>query len=168
VPDAGSGGHPLNFVRAQNFFAAGRVFVRQRALDDIGNDFHIGVTVSAEPLVRLDVIFVDHAQGAKTHKFRIVIIIERKRVFRIEPSVISAAAFVGASDFYHFIETPRLKKIVVSNFDKLRINERRAFGIINYHDFFLILSGEALFDLLPWNFDFGILIFDLLPWNFNL
>src|SRR5260370_14320610 len=49
----------------------------------------------------LDSVFIDHAQAAKTHKARIVVVAERKRVVRIQPPVVGVATFFGRSYLNH-------------------------------------------------------------------
>ena len=77
------------------------VAVLERALEDVGDDFHVKVRMLAKTLARRDTIFVHHAKRAEAHVAGIVIIGERKRVIRVQPSVIGMAALMTSANFDH-------------------------------------------------------------------
>src|SRR2546430_12336023 len=63
----------------------------ERARKNVSDDFHIAMRVRRKSLARLYAIFIDNAQAAKMHVRRIVILIERKGVIRIQPAKIKVA-----------------------------------------------------------------------------
>ena len=54
------------------------VLVLERALENVGQDLHVAVSVRAEALAGLDPVVVQHAQGAEAHVVGIVVVAERK------------------------------------------------------------------------------------------
>lgn len=62
-----------------------------------------------------DPVFVDHAQRAKSHKSRIVILIERKSVEDIEPAIIAALSFVSTPN-----ADPVQLLVITTNYDQFR------------------------------------------------
>src|SRR5208282_240342 len=64
VHDAGAGAHALHIAGTDHRAVAHAVLVLERALENIGDDFHIAVAVHAETTARLDTVLVDHAQTA--------------------------------------------------------------------------------------------------------
>ena len=73
----------------------------QRPADDVADDFKIPVRMHAESLSALHLILIDHAQGAKTHERRIVVVCERERVVAFQPAMIGVTAFVGGTQRNH-------------------------------------------------------------------
>ncbi len=76
VPDPGSSRHVLYIAAFHNCAIAHAVFMFQRALDDVGDYFHIAVRVRAEALPRFDPVFVNNTQTGESHVGRIVILTE--------------------------------------------------------------------------------------------
>ena len=66
--------HALHVARLNGLDIAHAVFVRQCARRDIGNDFHILMTMRAKPPPWSDKVFIDHPQVAKTHVQGVVIV----------------------------------------------------------------------------------------------
>ena len=93
-----SGAHPLHLTRLDRGAVTHAVLVRELALEDIGQDLHVGVAVRREAPARGDAIFIDHAQRAESHEARVVIIRERERVMTVEPAVIRMAALGTGTD----------------------------------------------------------------------
>src|SRR4029077_17244999 len=77
------------------------VLMLQRTLEDIRDDLHVAMTVRAETLARRHAVLVNHAQRAKAHEPRVVIISKRKGVIGIEPTMIAMAPLVGFANVKH-------------------------------------------------------------------
>ncbi len=69
----------------------------QGAVQNVGDDLHVGVGVSGEATARCNTVVVDDPQGAKSHVFRVVVIAEREGVATIEPAEVCPAAFARTS-----------------------------------------------------------------------
>ena len=98
VHDAGARAHALHVARLDDRTGAHAVLVLQRAFQHVADDFHIAVAVRAETHARLHAVFVDHAQRAKAHFLRIMVIGEGKRVVAVQPAVIGMAAVFCLAD----------------------------------------------------------------------
>jgi hypothetical protein len=70
--DAGSSAHHLHVPGFGTSAIAEAVLVGDRALPDIGNDFHVGVRVRREATFRRDLVVVPDAQRAR-FSFRIIV-----------------------------------------------------------------------------------------------
>src|SRR5712692_3648059 len=92
---ARAGGHALHVTRPNHRTVAHAVAMFQRARQNVGNDFHVAMRVRGKTLTGRDPVFVDDAQTAPVHVRRIVILIERESVIRIEPPMIKVAAIFG-------------------------------------------------------------------------
>src|SRR5271169_2957375 len=101
MADAAAGAHSLSVAWANDRTRAQAVLVLKRAVQNVSNNFHVAVRVGGEPFAGRDLVFVDHAQGTKSHETRIVVLVERKRVAGIEPAEIAATAFIAASNVDH-------------------------------------------------------------------
>ena len=77
------------------------VFVRESALENVSDDLHVAVRMHGESAAGCDDIFIDDAQRTKAHPLRIAILVEGKRVTRVEPAVIAAAALVTGTNLEH-------------------------------------------------------------------
>ena len=94
VLHARSGRHTLHIARANDRAVTHAVTVLERAVDDVGNDLHVTMTMHAESLRRLDTILVDHAQRAEAHMLGVIVTAERKRVPGVEPAHVDGATLV--------------------------------------------------------------------------
>src|SRR6266516_4113600 len=92
VRDAGAGRHSLPIAGPYHRAVTHTVFVFQRALQDVGDDFHVAVGMGGEAVTGLHSVLVDDAQAAKPHMRRVVVTIERERVISVEPTKIKVAA----------------------------------------------------------------------------
>jgi ribosomal protein S7 len=101
MADAAAGAHALSVAWTNDRTRAQAVLVLKRAVQNVGNDFHVAVRMGGEAFAGPDPVFVDHAQGTKSHETWIVILVERKRVARIEPAEIAPTAFIAASNLDH-------------------------------------------------------------------
>src|SRR2546421_611826 len=114
VSDARPSAHPLNVPGADDGARPETVFVRERSLEDIGDDLHVSMRVSAEALARLNAILVDHAKRAKAHEARLVVIGEGKRVVALEPTVLGVSPLLGSAHSNHdAILSDRLKYLML-------------------------------------------------------
>ena len=78
----------------------------ERALEHVGDDLHVAVSVGAEALAGLHAILVDHAQRAEAHVARVVVLGEREGVSALEPAVAREPALVAAAHADHVRELP--------------------------------------------------------------
>jgi hypothetical protein len=100
VANAGARAHALHVARPDHGAVAHRILVRQRALEDVADDFHVAVAVGAEALARLDAVFVDDTQRPEAHVPGIVVVRERKSVEGLEPAVLGQPAFLAAANLH--------------------------------------------------------------------
>src|ERR1700730_10028224 len=105
VANAGACRHDLHVARPDHRPGADAVLVLERAFEHVGNDFHVAMPMSPEPLAGADPVFVDHPQRPEAHLLRIVIVAERERVPAVQPPEIGSAAFCSMSYADH--STPR-------------------------------------------------------------
>jgi hypothetical protein len=82
------------------------VLVFERTLQDIGNDFHIPVSVSGKALARCHYVFVDYAQDGKAHLTGVIVVSEGKRVGGVEPAVVEVSAILGHAQTDHVLNPP--------------------------------------------------------------
>jgi hypothetical protein len=86
----------LHVARYSAADVAGAVLVRDDALPDIGDDFHVGVWMTAEAGTRCDLVVVPDHQSAKRNICGVTVSGNCKMVACLEPSVIAAIErFVG-------------------------------------------------------------------------
>ncbi len=86
----------LHVARYRAADVAGAVLVRDDALPDIGDDFHVGVWMTAEAGTRCDLVVVLDHQSAKRTICGVTVSGNCKMVACLEPSVIAAIErFVG-------------------------------------------------------------------------
>jgi hypothetical protein len=83
VLDAGACSHALELPRTEDGPVAEAVLMAESPFEDIGDDFHVPVTVHAEALTRLDPVFVDDPEHAKAYVSRVVIVAEGESVVGI-------------------------------------------------------------------------------------
>lgn len=96
--DARACAHSLNVPGPDDGAVAHTVLVLDASLENVGENLHVPVRVRAETLRRPDPILVDHAQAAKPHVGRVMVIGKGERVVRVEPAVLKMASFRGLSD----------------------------------------------------------------------
>lgn len=90
--DARAGAHQLDLARLEPAAVAHAVLVFERAVDDIAEDLHVPVRMTWESAFWRDAVFIDHAQAAKAHVLRIVVVRKTETVTRIKPAVIGMTA----------------------------------------------------------------------------
>src|SRR5262249_22296323 len=106
VADAGSGRHALELPRPDDRAIAQAVLMGERSLKDVGQNLHIGMSLSRESLAGRDAVLVDHAKTAKPHELRVVIVGKGKRVVGLQPSVVEVAALLRAANDEHGATPP--------------------------------------------------------------
>ncbi|MEY3409792.1 MAG: hypothetical protein RIS02_1519, partial [Pseudomonadota bacterium] len=93
--------HSLNIPGWNAFDVAHAVFVRQVARQHIADDFHVFVAMSAKAGAGGNAVFVDDAQIAPAHEFRVVITSKRKAVKGLEPTMVGITTFCGTANLNH-------------------------------------------------------------------
>jgi hypothetical protein len=101
VRDAAARTDALDVARAHDGGVAHRIAMLQRALDDVGDDFHVAMRVHAKALAGSNEVLVDDAQRLEMRVARIMIIRKAEGVIGIQPTVIGVAAFTGFSNINH-------------------------------------------------------------------
>src|SRR5215831_9118195 len=92
VQDAGTGAHALHLARPDHRAVAEAVLVLERSLKNIGDDFHVIVTVAGEPGAWNNAILVDDPQAPEAHMGRVLIMREGESVAAVQPSSPALAA----------------------------------------------------------------------------
>src|SRR5690606_31394957 len=80
MPYTGAGAHHLNVARFGAPDIARAVLVRNRALTDIGDDFHVGMRMRIEARIRRDLVVVPDPDASPAHAAGIVVASEREVV----------------------------------------------------------------------------------------
>ena len=101
VHHAAARAHALHITGRDAFDIAHAVFVRQFALQNVADDFHVAVAVGAKAGARGDVVFVDDTQIAPAHPLGVVVVGKRERVLAVQPAVVGQASVFAASDVDH-------------------------------------------------------------------
>ncbi|MNT67682.1 hypothetical protein D3C72_2058470 [compost metagenome] len=101
VHHSAAGAHPLHVARLDGRTAAHAVLVGNRAVQHIGDDLHVPMAMRAETTAGRNAVVIDHAQRAKSHVRRVVIVGEGKRVKRIEPAMVGMTPFGSAANRKH-------------------------------------------------------------------
>ena len=108
-----SSAHFLDAARPDHRRIAHAVTMRDRALQHIGDDLHVTVTMHAKARAGRDPVFIDHPKRTKIHVRGVLIRGKREAVPRFQPAQIGLAAFVGTSDREHggapFMSPERLR-----------------------------------------------------------
>src|SRR3954469_6474537 len=86
--DAGARTHSLNLAGTDDGTGTHAVLVFKRTFKNVGDDFHVTVRVCPESFTWSYTIFVNNAQRSESHVVRVVILVEGKRVIRVQPPVI--------------------------------------------------------------------------------
>ena len=77
--------------------------MRQLTFQNVSQNLHVAMRMRPKAAARLHAVFVDDPQAAKARVRRIVIIVERKGIARIQPPVIGMAALVAAANLDHVL-----------------------------------------------------------------
>jgi hypothetical protein len=101
VAHAGAGTHYLNIASLGAALVAQTVLMRDGALADVSDDFHIGVRMRREAGVRRDLVVIPNPQGTVAHIIGVIVTAEREMVLGLEPAVVGATKLVERSKFDH-------------------------------------------------------------------
>ncbi|MOA05482.1 hypothetical protein D3C78_1250830 [compost metagenome] len=99
--DAAAGAHHLYVAGFGAALVAQAVLVGDRALADVGDDFHLAVRMRWEAGARGDFVIVPDAQVAPAFAVGVVVLGEGEVVLGIQPAVVGAAELVEGSAFDH-------------------------------------------------------------------
>src|ERR1700722_10036186 len=99
--DARTGRHLLNLIRPQHLHVAHAVLVGKLALQHIAQNLHIAVRVRSKSTPLRHTVFIDHTQRTISHVLRIMIVGKRKRMVRIQPSMVGVASLVTLANSQH-------------------------------------------------------------------
>ena len=84
-------GHSLHIAGSNHRPIAHAVAMFERPRQNVRDDFHVAVRMRGKTFSGRNAIFIDDTQSAKVHVCRIVILIERESVIRVEPTKIEMA-----------------------------------------------------------------------------
>src|SRR5579872_5347996 len=101
MDDASAGAHTLDLAGTNDAAAADGIPMLERAVDEIGYDFHVAMAVRLKAAAARYPVLVDDAQRSETHMLRIVIVAKREGMARIEPVDLGSAARFGFSKGDH-------------------------------------------------------------------
>lgn len=101
VEDAASGGHALELAGSDDGGVAEVVSVLEFALEDVGDDLHVAVSVGVEASAGCDAVLVDDAEDGVPHVAGVVVSGEGEGVAGLEPVDGKAAALAGRSNADH-------------------------------------------------------------------
>jgi hypothetical protein len=101
VTDTGSGTHDLDVAGYGTTDVAGGIFVRDGALADIGNDFHVRVGVAAEAGPGCDLVVVPDDKGTECAIRRIAAGRNDEVVARLQPAAIAVIERFFGSKLQH-------------------------------------------------------------------
>src|SRR5437016_2832921 len=101
MPYSGARAHPLSVTRANDGAISHAVFMFQGTLQHVSNDLHVAMRVHGKTVAVLDRVFIDHAQGVKSHEAGVIILIKRKGEMSVEPAEIASTTFVTVSNVDH-------------------------------------------------------------------
>src|SRR3984957_12710346 len=99
--DARTGRHLLNLIRPQHLHVAHAVLVSKFALQHIAQNLHIAVRMRSKSTPLRHTVFIDHTQRTIPHVLRIMIVGKRKRMVRIQPSMVGMASLVTLANSQH-------------------------------------------------------------------
>ncbi len=97
MADTRSGAHDLDIASNSSTDVAGTVFVRDRALADIGYDFHVRMRVATKAGARSDLVVIPDHEGAEGTIRRIAFSRNDEVVARLQPAAIAVIeCFLGS------------------------------------------------------------------------
>ena len=91
---SGTGAHNLELARRNLLFVTHAVLVLHGAFQHVGQDFHVFVRVSTEPLACINHVVVNDAQRREAHVIRIVVVGKREGMPGIQPTMIRVTTFI--------------------------------------------------------------------------
>src|SRR5258708_9260292 len=97
VPDARSGSHHLHVACLGTALVAEAVLVRDGALADVGDDFHVGVGMRRKSRVGGDLVIVPYPQSAPAQSGRVPEFAEGKVVLGLQPAMICRGELIESA-----------------------------------------------------------------------
>jgi hypothetical protein len=101
MTDSGAGAHDLDIAGNGPTDVAGAIFMRDRALLDIGDDFHVRVSVAAEAGTGRDLVVIPDHEGPKGAIRGIAVGGNDEMVARLEPAAIPVIEHFFGSKLQH-------------------------------------------------------------------
>lgn len=101
VRDSAAGAHTLDFTGHNHGAVSHAVLMRQRALQDVGDDFHVLMVMGRESLPGRYPVFIDNAKSPETHMRGVPVFGKGKSVVSLKPAVVKMAAVLGFPDLNH-------------------------------------------------------------------
>jgi hypothetical protein len=101
MTDSSAGAHDLDIAGNGPTNVAGAIFVRDRALLDIGDDFHVRVSVAAEAGTGRDLVVIPDHEGPKGAIRGIAVGRNDEMVARLEPAAIPVIEHFFGSKLQH-------------------------------------------------------------------
>jgi hypothetical protein len=83
VGDAAPGAHKLDLPWAEDAPIAHAVFMLQRSVEDVAEDFHVTVGMCREAYTRGDDVLIDHSQRAEAHVGRVIVVCKAEGMISI-------------------------------------------------------------------------------------
>jgi hypothetical protein len=78
------------------------ILMGDRALDDVGHDFHVAMGMRREAGAGSDPVVVPHAQRTPVHAVVVAVIGEAEMEVGLEPAMVRLAEFVEGPEFDHW------------------------------------------------------------------
>ena len=113
MQDALAGAHHLHIARDSAADIAQMVLVGDGAFPDIGDDFHVAVTVARKAGTRLDRIVIPDQQGAEAVALGMVVVGEAEVVAGRQPFIVEAPQRGEGNDFEHRIGSLSIEPVPV-------------------------------------------------------
>ena len=101
VLDAGARAHDLYIPRFCPALVAQIVFMGDCTTSDIGDDFHVPMTMGREPALGRNGVIIPDPQWSDIHAVGVHVFGEAEMMFRIEPAMIGMAKGVEGANFNH-------------------------------------------------------------------
>ena len=101
MAQAGARAHALDFAGADEAVMAHVVLVFERAVDHVGDDFHLPVGMQREAAAWANGVVVKDAQRPELHVIRVMIVVEGEMPVSVKPIRFSVIAVFGANGVNH-------------------------------------------------------------------
>src|SRR5262249_31745452 len=98
MSNAGPRAHALDISSLHHRSGPQTIVMRKASRQDVGDDFHVAMSMGSEAGPRRYPVVVDNPQRTKARLLRIVVVTEGKRVAAIEPIKASCAALAAVSN----------------------------------------------------------------------
>jgi hypothetical protein len=101
VAHASSGAHALDFTGTVDADVAHVIAMFERAVNDVGDDFHLPMHVEREAAGGSHYVVVEHAPGTEIYLRGVLVVIERAMSVRAKPNCFSVIALIGTNRLNH-------------------------------------------------------------------